>query len=85
MLIGHKQPEIGLIWPQKEPVWQTRHKGCLGPKWVRLTPNGTNPGLFNFKIKISEYFTSVLNSDLIKVPDLSHLEPICSDALWAQI
>ena len=49
----------------------------LAPKWVRLAPNGTNPGLFQIRfqciwrprVKCTEIWSE-------KAPDLSHLEPI---------
>ena len=49
----------------------------LAPKWVRLAPNGTNPGLFQIRFqciwrrgaKCTEIWSE-------KAPDLSHFEPI---------
>ena len=43
----------------------------LGPKWVRLAPNGTNSGLF--QIRFQPKCTEILFE---KVPDFSHTEPI---------
>ena len=48
----------------------------LASKWVRLAPNGTNPGLF--QIRFQCIWRGTLNAlNLIwKAPDLSHFRPI---------
>ena len=51
-----------------------------GPKWARLTPNGTNPGLF--QIRFQYILARVLKSDLKK----PRVCPIWSQSgpLWVQ-
>ena len=56
----------------------------LAPKWVRLAPNGTNPG--NFQIRFSTFWRTApkgTESDL----KISRICPIWgqSDPLWGQI
>ena len=41
----------------------------LAPKWVRLAPNWTSPGLFKIRFHCTEIWSE-------KAPDLSHLGPI---------
>ena len=62
-----------------------RNTGMVGlaPKWVRLAPNGTNPGLFQIRFQcIWRPAPNALKSDLIK----SRICPIWgqSDPLWSQ-
>ena len=49
----------------------------LSPKWVRLSPNGTNPGLFQIRFqciwRVGAKCTEIWSE---KAPDLSHLGPI---------
>ena len=40
----------------------------MGPKWVELTPNGTNPGIF-FQIRFSTFVTqSEVGRSLSDIP-----------------
>ena len=50
----------------------------LAPKWIRLAPNGTNPGLFNIRFQ----WINALKSDL-KKPGICPIRGQ-SDPLWSQ-
>ena len=55
----------------------------LYPKWVKLTPNGTNPGIFQIRFStFGSVEPNVLNLIWKKSPDLSHLGQF--DPLWGQ-
>ena len=79
------------MWPTFDPnltslltAIVTCEAGMVGliPKWVRLAPNGTNPGLF--QIRFQCIWRGGANCTEIwseKVPDLSQLgqsDPLCS-------
>ena len=51
----------------------------MGPKWVRLAPNGTNLGLLKIIFQyILAHRAKMYWKSIFKVPDLSHLVPIWS-------